>query len=112
MVVRNYYFIAHFTERKLNVHEIFLLKRGAKIRLRETGKRVKHIFCLNKTFSLTTTTKRKQSSLITITLSFMAEKGNQCLPVSGTTDFRQITGTFGVSLIGNFLPIQDGVREK
>ena len=42
----------------------------------------------------------------------MAEKGSQCVPVSGTTDFRQITGTFGVSLSGNFLPIQDGVREK
>ena len=45
-------------------------------------------------------------------MSFMEEKGNQCVPVSGTNDFRQITGTFGVSLSGNFLPIQDGVREK
>ena len=26
----------------------------------------------------------------------MAEKGNQCVPVSGETDFRQITGTFDV----------------
>ena len=42
----------------------------------------------------------------------MAEKANKCVPVSGTTDFRQITGTFGASLSGNFLPIQDGVREK
>ena len=42
----------------------------------------------------------------------MAEKGNQCVPVSGTTDFLQITGTFGVSLSGNFLPIKEGVREK
>ena len=50
MVARNYYFFAHFTERKLNVREIFLLKRGVKIRLRETGKRVKLIFCLDKTF--------------------------------------------------------------
>lgn len=36
----------------------------------------------------------------------MEEKGNQCVPVSGTTDYRQITGTFGVSLSGDFLPIQ------
>ena len=42
----------------------------------------------------------------------MAEKGNQCVPVSGTTDFRQITGTFGVSLSGDFPQIQEGVREK
>ena len=44
MVARNYYFFAHFTARKLNVREIFLLKRSVKIRLRETGKRVKNIF--------------------------------------------------------------------
>ena len=44
MVARNNYFFAHFTARKLNVLEIYLLKRGAKTRLRETGKRVKHIF--------------------------------------------------------------------
>ena len=42
----------------------------------------------------------------------MAEKGNQCVPVSATTDFRQITETFGVSLSGDFLPIQEGVRKK
>ena len=35
---------------RILLREIFLLKRGAKIRLRETGKRVKHLFCLNKTF--------------------------------------------------------------
>ena len=58
MVARNYYFFAHFTARKLNLREIFLLKIGSKIRLRETGKKVKHIFCLDKTFSLTITTKR------------------------------------------------------
>ena len=34
----------------------------------------------------------------------MAEKGNQCVPLSDT-------GTFGVSLSDNFLPIQEGVRE-
>ena len=44
MVARNYYFFAHFTARKLNVREIFLLKRGAQIRLRETGKGVKLLF--------------------------------------------------------------------
>ena len=42
----------------------------------------------------------------------MAEKGNECVPVSGTADFRQITGAFGVSLSGDFLPIQEGVCEK
>ena len=42
----------------------------------------------------------------------MVEKGNQCVPVSGTTDFRQITGAFGVSLSGDFLPIQERMREK
>ena len=36
MVARNYYFFARYTTRKLNVREIFLLKRGAKNRLRET----------------------------------------------------------------------------
>ena len=50
--------------------------------------------------------------MITIILSFMAEKGNRCVPVSGTTDFRQITETFSVSLSGDFLPIEEGVREK
>ena len=50
-----YLFFTYFTARKLNVREIFLLKRGAKIRLRETGKIVKHIFL---PFSLTTTTKK------------------------------------------------------
>ena len=49
MVAQNYYFFAHFTAQKLNVRAIFILIRGAKIRLREirlreTGKRVKHIF--------------------------------------------------------------------
>ena len=86
------------------MREIFLLKRGAKIRLRETGKRVKHIFCLDKAFSLTTTKR--------IHCHLCLEKGNQCVPVSGTTDFPQITGTFGMSLSGNFLPIKEGVREK
>ena len=36
----------------------------------------------------------------------MEKKGNQCVPVAGTTDYRQITGTFGVSLSGDFLPKQ------
>ena len=40
----NLFIFAHFTARKLNVREIFLLKRGAKIRLRELKKRVKDIF--------------------------------------------------------------------
>ena len=43
----------------------------------------------------------------------MEEKGNQCVPLSdGTTDFRQIKGTFGVSLSGKFPQIQERVREK
>ena len=36
----------------------------------------------------------------------MEEKVKQCVPISGTTDYRQITGTFGVTLSGEFLPIQ------
>ena len=36
----------------------------------------------------------------------MVKKGNQCVLVAGTTDYRQITGTFGVNLSWNFLPIQ------
>ena len=36
----------------------------------------------------------------------MEEKGNQRAPVAGTTDYHQITVTFGVSLSGDFLPIQ------
>ena len=36
----------------------------------------------------------------------MEEKGNQCAPVAGTTDYHQITVTLGVSLSGDFLPIQ------
>ena len=48
MVAQNYYFFTYFTVRKLNVREIFLLKRGAKIILHDTGKRVKNIlFCLS-----------------------------------------------------------------
>ena len=34
------------------------------------------------------------------------KKGNQCVPVSGTTNYRQIMHAFGVSLSGDFLPIQ------
>ena len=68
-------FFAHFTALKLNVREKFLLKRGAKIRLRETGKRgkrVKHIFLPWYNFSLTATTKKNiKSSLITVTLPFV-----------------------------------------
>ena len=37
----------------------------------------------------------------------MEKKDNQCVPVAGTTEYRnQITGTFGVSLSGDFLSIQ------
>ena len=36
----------------------------------------------------------------------MENKCNQCVPVAGTTDYRQITGTFSVSLSGDFLPVQ------
>ena len=36
----------------------------------------------------------------------MEKKGNQCVPVAGTTDYRQITGTFGVSLRWDVLPIK------
>ena len=35
----------------------------------------------------------------------MEKKGNQCVSVAGTTDYCQITGTFGESLGGDFLPI-------
>ena len=35
----------------------------------------------------------------------MEKKGNQCVPVTGTTDYRQITGKFGVSLSGDFLSL-------
>ena len=34
------------------------------------------------------------------------KKGNQRVPIARTTNYRQITGTFGVSLSGDFLPIQ------
>lgn len=36
----------------------------------------------------------------------MEKKGKDCVPVAGTTDYRQITGTFSVTLSGEFLPIQ------
>ena len=34
------------------------------------------------------------------------KKGNQCVPVSGTANYCQIMVAFGVSLSGDFLPIQ------
>ena len=36
----------------------------------------------------------------------MEKKGNQCVPIAGITDYHQMTGTFGVSWSGDFLPIQ------
>ena len=36
----------------------------------------------------------------------MEKKGNHCVPIAGATDYHQITGTFGVSLSGDFLSIQ------
>ena len=36
----------------------------------------------------------------------MEKKGNQCVPVAETTEYPLITGTFGVSLSRDFLPIQ------
>ena len=36
----------------------------------------------------------------------MENRCNQCVPVAGITDYRQITGTFSVSLSGDFLPVQ------
>ena len=36
----------------------------------------------------------------------MEEKGASRVSVPGTADYRQITGTFGVTLSGDFLPIQ------
>ena len=36
----------------------------------------------------------------------MENRCNQCVPVAGITDYRQITGTFSVSLSGGFLPVQ------
>ena len=36
----------------------------------------------------------------------MEKKGNQSVRVTETTNYRQITTTFGVSLSGNFLPLQ------
>ena len=36
----------------------------------------------------------------------MYQKNAKNVPIQGTGDYRQITGTFGVSMSGNFLPIQ------
>ena len=36
----------------------------------------------------------------------MEKKDNQCVSVAGTTDYRQITGTYGLSLSEDFLPKQ------
>ena len=36
----------------------------------------------------------------------LAEKGASRVSVPGTSDYRQITGTFGVTMAGDFLPIQ------
>ena len=36
----------------------------------------------------------------------MSPKNSKHVPIQGSADYRQITGTFGVSLSGNFLPIQ------
>ena len=45
-------------------------------------------------------------SFVLVSSYTMEKKGNQCVPVAGTTGYRQITGTFGVSLSGDFLSIQ------
>ena len=36
----------------------------------------------------------------------LEEKGTSRVSVSGTSDYRQITGTFGITISGDFLPIQ------
>ena len=36
----------------------------------------------------------------------MNQKNAKNVPIQGIGDYRQITGTFGVSMSGNFLPIQ------
>ena len=36
----------------------------------------------------------------------MSKKGESSVPIQGTNDYRQITGTFAITLSGNFLPIQ------
>lgn len=36
----------------------------------------------------------------------LEKKGTSRVPVLGTSDYRQITGTFGITLSGHFLPIQ------
>ena len=36
----------------------------------------------------------------------LEEKGTSRVSVTGTADYRQITGTFGVTMAGSFLPIQ------
>ena len=36
----------------------------------------------------------------------LEKKGTSRVPVLGTSDYRQITGTFGITLAGHFLPIQ------
>ena len=36
----------------------------------------------------------------------MNKKGESSVPIQGTGDYRQITGTFSITLSGNFLPIQ------
>ena len=36
----------------------------------------------------------------------LAEKGTSRVSVPGTSDYRQISGTFGVTMAGDFLPIQ------
>ena len=36
----------------------------------------------------------------------MNKKGDKNVPIQGTDDYRQITGTFSISMSGNFLPIQ------
>ena len=49
-----------------------------------------------------------QTPLPFVNVSFYTKdkKGNQCVPIAGTTNYCQITSTFGVSLSGDFLPIQ------
>ena len=36
----------------------------------------------------------------------LAEKGASRVSVQGTSDYRQINGTFGVTMEGGFLPVQ------
>ena len=49
-----------------------------------------------------------QTSLLLFLISkyTLEEKGSSIVSVPGTADYRQTTGTFGITMVGSFLPIQ------